>query len=123
MSDSLEPTAPVRQRRRFHRIEVQCRARIRIGPRQYAGYIHNVSRGGARLRTISPIRKVGAVILRLPDLPALRCRLCWTDSYHAGVMFELPLSAAELRGWVKSRSEFNENERGGDFAELVECLD
>jgi hypothetical protein len=35
-----------------------------IGSRHYAGYLHNISRGGAKLRTITPIRKVGAVLLR-----------------------------------------------------------
>lgn len=93
------------QRRRHARIQIQCRSRILIGTRHYAGYLDNISRGGARLRTISAIRKVGTVLLRLPDLPPLRCQLCWTDSYHAGVKFELPLTAAALRDWLESRSK------------------
>src|SRR6478609_8514626 len=100
LSDPSERVEPLLQRRRFSRLEIQCRARIRIGDRQYAGYIHNISRGGAKLRTITPIRRLGTVVLRLPDLPPLRCRLCWTDAYHAGVTFESPLSASELpRTW------------------------
>lgn len=94
---------PAVQRRRFERYNIQCRARIRIGARQYAGYIHNISRGGAKLRTISSIRKPGDVILRLPDLPPLRCRLRWTDAHNAGVLFELTLSRAELSRWVQTR--------------------
>lgn len=97
--DEAHPT-----RRRFHRHEVQCRARIRIGTRQYAGYIHNISEGGARLRTITPINKVGRVILRLPDLPPLQCELRWKDSYNAGVAFELKLPRKELSRWLRSRS-------------------
>jgi hypothetical protein len=93
-----------RQRRKFPRHEVMCRARIRIGSRQYAGYLHNIGQGGARLRTITPIRRVGNVILRLPDLPPLRCQLRWTDSYNAGVAFELTLSRSELSAWARSRS-------------------
>lgn len=104
LSREFERSEPVLQRRRFARVEIQCRARIRIGPRQYAGYIHNISRGGAKLRTISPIRRLGVVMLRLPDLPPLSCRLRWTDSYHAGVMFEIPIPAAEFRQWAKGRS-------------------
>ena len=121
LSDQPTCVPPKAQRRRFPRIQIQCRARILIGTRHYAGYLDNIGRGGARLRTISAIRKVGAVVLRLPDLPPLRCRLCWTDSYHAGVMFEMPLTADELRTWMESRS----NSNGGgwveaNFVELIE---
>lgn len=93
------------QRRKFRRYEIQCRARIVIGSRHYAGYLHNISQGGARLRTISPIRKVGNVLLRLPDLPPLRCQLRWIDSYNAGVAFELALSNNALSQWARSRSK------------------
>ena len=92
------------QRREFERFQILCRARIRIGNRQYAGYLHNISQGGARLRTLTPIRRIGNVILRLPDLPALRCKLRWTDSYHAGVSFELSLSPQMLSDWARARS-------------------
>ena len=52
---------------------------------------------------ITPIRKLGSVILRLPDLPPLRCCVEWTDSYNAGLSFEVALSAPELSAWVQSR--------------------
>jgi hypothetical protein len=124
--DALEPAPPpIRQRRQYARQEVQCRARIRIGSRQYAGYIHNISRGGAKLRTITPIRRLGAVILRLPDLQPLRCRLCWSDSFHAGVMFERALPSRELRRWVQSRTALRLFEHDPDpgYAELLEIFD
>lgn len=117
-------TNPVRQRRRHPRYAVQCRARIIIGKRQYAGYIQDVSVGGARLRTVTSIRKLGNVILRLPDLPPLTCRLCWTDAYHAGVVFERKLTKAELREWVQSRAAFIELNNGPEAeCELIEIVD
>ena len=124
MSHEFGEARPTRQRRRHPRYEVQCRARIQIGKRQYAGYIHNISESGARLRTISSIRKLGNVILRLPDLPPLKCQLRWTDAYHAGVIFELPLGKAELGGWVRSRAAFVKLNQGPEpECELVELLD
>jgi hypothetical protein len=124
MSHAFEKARPVCQRRRHPRYEVQCRARIQIGNRQYAGYIHNISESGARLRTISSIRKLGKVILRLPDLPPLKCQLRWTDAYHAGVIFELPLGKVELGRWVRNRAAFMELNQGPEAAcELVELLD
>lgn len=124
LSDPQASAQPRVQRRQFRRYDVQCRARIRIGPRQYAGYIHNISRAGAKLRTITPIRKVGSVILRLPDLPPLRCQLRWTDAYNAGVSFELMLSAAELSAWARSRAAYRYAEEACGFgvAELTELV-
>lgn len=103
------------QRREFPRFRILCRARIRIGNRQYAGYLHNISQGGAKLRTLTPIRRVGHVILRLPDLPALRCQLRWTDSYNAGVSFELKLPSKLLSDWARARSGF------GDIEQVTEA--
>jgi hypothetical protein len=91
------------KRRRFPRHAVQCRARIHIGACHYAGYLQNISQAGAKLRTITPIRKPGPVLLRLPDLPPLRCQLRWTDAYNAGVSFELGLTRAQLVEWLDSR--------------------
>ena len=104
MDTANSPAQSQKQRRRYPRFEIVCRARIRIGTRQYAGYLHNIGEGGAKLRTITPIRKLGSVILRLPDLPPLRCQLRWTDSYNAGVVFELALSRTELSRWARSRA-------------------
>jgi hypothetical protein len=124
LSHAFDEARPIGQRRRHPRFEVQCRARIQIGNRQYAGYIHNISERGAKLRTISSIRKLGKVILRLPDLPPIRCQLRWTDAYHAGVIFELRLSKAELGRWVKNRAAFVQLNQGPEPAcELVEMLD
>ena len=107
------------ERRQSGRLNLQCRARIRIGSRQYAGYLHNISRTGAKLRTITPIHRIGNVVLRLPDLRPLRCRLCWTDSYNAGVSFELPLSRAELSEWARTRSGILELRSEREVAELT----
>lgn len=89
--------------RRFPRHEIQCRARIRIGTRHYAGYIHNISRGGAKLRTITPIRKLGRVVLRLPDLPPLQCRLRWTDALQCRGRVRIGASARGIdpMDWIE----------------------
>lgn len=102
------------RRREFRRLNIHCRARIRIGDRQYAGYLDNISQGGAKLRTITPIRKIGTIILRLPDLPPLRCQLRWTDSYNAGVSFASALDEAELSKWAETRTA-----RTDQYAEIA----
>ena len=42
LSCRVPAAEPRAQRRRFPRFEVQCRARIIIGTRHYAGYLHNL---------------------------------------------------------------------------------
>jgi hypothetical protein len=104
ISEPRTNSGRVFRRRKSHRHEIRCRARIVIGARHYAGYLHNISQGGARLSTISPISRAGDVVLTLPDLPPLRCRLRWSDSHNAGVAFELLLPGSLLAAWLRERS-------------------
>ena len=79
-----------------------------------------ISPGGARLQTLTPISRIGAVLLRLPDLRPLRCKLHWNDSHNAGVSFELPLSYQEFSEWVLSRAGSSANLQRHQIAELTE---
>lgn len=114
------PSDPRFERRQFARLELRCRARIVIGTRHYAGWIDDISRGGARLQTLTPIGRIGAVLLRLPDLRPLRCNLHWNDSHNAGVSFELPFSVDEFSAWVGLRAELSPNLQRLEIAELTE---
>src|SRR5215207_9258815 len=106
-------------RRRFERVDLRCRARIVIGTRHYAGWIDDISCGGARLQTLTPISRVGSVLLRLPDMRPLRCSLHWNDSHNAGVSFELPLSAEDFSTWVLIRAELSPMLRQLEIADLT----
>jgi hypothetical protein len=90
-------------RREFERLDVQARARIRIGKRFYAGFIENISEGGARIVTLTPIRDSGPVIVRVPDLPALAGELRWRDGCTGGVQFRLKLQPELLQQWLGLR--------------------
>jgi hypothetical protein len=91
------------QAREFARLSVQARARIRIGKRAYAGYIENISEGGARIVTLTPIRDGGAVTVTVPDLAPLRGELRWSDGCVGGVQFRLKLDAELLHQWLALR--------------------
>lgn len=118
-SSTLEQTAK-NDRRRIPRVQVLCRARILIGTRHYAGYIHDMSQHGAKLRTITPIRRLGDVILRLPDLEPLHCQLRWTGSHNAGVEFTKSISRSEFAAWVRARTFASGQVRSGveEIAEM-----
>ena len=90
-------------RREFERLSVQARAKIRIGKRFYAGYIENISRGGARIVTLTPIRDSGAVTVTVPDLKPLAGELRWSRECAGGVLFRLKLDPQELHQWLSLR--------------------
>ena len=89
--------------REFERDELRCRARIRIGNRAYFGLIANISQGGARIVTETPIRDCGPVRIQLPDLSPLLGEIRWVDGCRAGVQFCLKLDAGTLEQWQQAR--------------------
>ncbi|URD61732.1 PilZ domain-containing protein [Sphingomonas sp. KRR8] len=97
-------TAQVEDQRVHDRVTVRCPARVRIGNRQHAAYLENISAGGARLRTFGTIRDKGKVTLKLPDLPPLMGELRWVDDAAGGVMFALPEVSELVRRWIAERN-------------------
>lgn len=91
------------QEREFARLGVQARARIRIGKRAYAGYVENISEGGARIVTLTPIRDSGRVIVAVPDLKPLSGDLRWSNGCIGGVRFALRLDSEVLHQWLSLR--------------------
>ena len=90
-------------KREFARLPVQACARIRIGKRAYAGYIEDISEGGARIVAMTPIRGSGRVIMTVPDLAPLSGDLRWSDGCVGGVQFSLKVDAAMLQEWLSRR--------------------
>lgn len=84
-------------------MEVRCRARIRIGTRHYFGYLENISEAGAKIVTVTPIRNLGEVLLRIPDLPPVRGEVRWADVVEAGICFSVVLPQEQLREWASGR--------------------
>ena len=96
-------TAEILSRREFERLDVQARARIRIGKRAYAGYIENISEGGARIVTLTPIKDSGKVMVTVPDLRPLGGELRWSNGCVGGVQFQLKLDRQTLDSWLGLR--------------------
>ena len=107
-------------RRSVERIDLRCRARIVIGTRHYTGWIDDISCAGAQLQTLTPIGRLGSVLLRLPDLRPLQCTLHWSNSHKAGVSFELPLSLEEFSAWIQGRAELTPNSRRLTVADITD---
>lgn len=93
------------EKRQFSRRDMRCRARIRIGSREYAGFVENISEGGARIVTLSPMLDSGKVQLRLPDLPPQWAELRWVESNGGGISFCLKLDKNVLEQWALTREQ------------------
>lgn len=103
-SKFFDPERRKLQQRLHERLTMRCPARVRIGNRQYAAYLENISEGGAKLRTLSPIVDSGKVILQLPDLPPLRGELRWADVTQGGIAFTFLGPSQALQGWIRDRT-------------------
>lgn len=90
-------------RRSAPRLKLRCRARIRIGNRQYAGYVEDISTDGAKIRTLTPIVSAGPVCVTVPDLPPLRGHIRWMESQGGGVCFNMTVCVSALREWAEGR--------------------
>jgi hypothetical protein len=94
---------PEHSRRKSPRLSLRCRARIRIGKREYAGYIEDISKDGARIRTLTPVRGSGPVCLIIPDLPVTRGHIRWMEPHGGGVCFTMSMCGSALEEWARSR--------------------
>ena len=93
----------VSDNRQHERLDLRCPVRIRIGNRQYAGYLENISEGGAKVRTLTPINGIGKVQLTLPGLGPMEGSLRWISSGEVGLGFTLQKHALTVAGWMRSR--------------------
>jgi hypothetical protein len=97
-------TGPERIELRSHdRLTLRCPVRVRIGSRQYAAYLENISERGAKVRTITPILQGGKVQLTLPDLPGLDGESSWFEGNGVGICFKPSRRSAALRDWIERR--------------------
>lgn len=101
--DKASKPRPRFGKREFARLPVQACARIRIGKRAYAGYVEDISEGGARIVTLTPIRESGRVVMTVPDLAPLAGQLRWSEGCVGGVQFLLKLDADILHEWLSRR--------------------
>ncbi len=91
-------------RRRSPRLDVRCRARIRVGKREYAGFVEDISKDGARISTLTPLRGAGPVCLLIPDLPPIRGLIRWMEPNGCGILFCMSVTEPTLADWARSRA-------------------
>jgi hypothetical protein len=88
---------------RAPRLEVSCAGRLQIGLRGYAVRLCDISEGGAKIQMRTPLKKLSAATLTLPDLPPARGYVRWVEDLRLGIGFDELLPFELLARWVNAR--------------------
>jgi hypothetical protein len=88
---------------RLPRLEVSCPGRLKIGSRAYPVRLCDISEGGAKVQMRTPMQKLSAAVLSLPDLPPAPGYVRWVDDLRIGIGFNEPLPHDVLARWAASR--------------------
>ncbi|MEO8176148.1 MAG: PilZ domain-containing protein [Sphingomicrobium sp.] len=92
-------------RARPPRLEVACKASIRVGKVYYTVDVHDISLGGMKVEPIEEYCVGKEVIVVVESLRPVRGQVRWFADRRAGIVFDKELDFQELSEWVGKRLE------------------
>ena len=92
-------------RARPPRLEIACRASVKVGKLYYSVDVHDISLGGMKVEPIEEycVGKKGVVVVE--SLRPIKGEVRWYSDRRAGIVFDKPLEFDELAEWVGKRLE------------------
>ena len=87
------------------RLEVDCKASVRVGKTYYTVDVKDISLGGLKVEPISEYCLGKEVIVVVESLRPVRGEVRWYADRKAGIVFKKPLAFEELAEWVGKRLE------------------
>lgn len=87
------------------RLDVDCKASVRLGQTYYTVDVHDISLGGMKVEPVEEYcvgRKVTVVV---ESLKPIKGEVRWYSDRMAGIVFDSPLDFEELAEWVGKRLE------------------
>ena len=87
------------------RLEVGCKASIRVGKVYYTVDVHDISLGGMKVEPIEERCLNKDVIVVVESLKPIRGNVRWYSDRKAGIVFDKPLEFDELAEWIGKRLE------------------
>lgn len=87
------------------RLEVDCRANVKLGDKYYNVDVHDISMGGLKVEPIDEYCLGKSVIVVVESLRPVRGEIRWFADRKAGIVFDQPLGFEELAEWVGKRLE------------------
>ena len=92
-------------RARPPRLEVSCKASLRIGKTYYTVSVHDMSLGGMKVEPIEEYCLGKPVVVVVESLRPIKGEVRWFSDRKAGIVFDEPLGFEELSEWVGKRLE------------------
>ncbi len=92
-------------RARPPRLEVQCKASLRIDKTYYTVDVHDLSLGGLKVEPIEEYCLGKQVVVVVESLRPVKGEVRWFADRKAGIVFDQPLKFEELAEWMGKRLE------------------
>jgi hypothetical protein len=92
-------------RSRPPRLEIVCKASVRIGKLYYSVDVHDISLGGLKVEPIEEYCVGKRVIVVVESLRPVKGEVRWYSERRAGIVFDKPLDFDELAEWAGKRLE------------------
>lgn len=87
------------------RLEVQCKANVRVGKTYYNCDVHDISLEGMKIEPIEEYCLGKQVVVVVESLRPIKGEVRWFCERKAGIVFDKPLSFDELAEWIGKRLE------------------
>jgi hypothetical protein len=87
------------------RLDIRCKASVKVGKVYYTVDVHDVSLGGMKVEPIEEYCVGAPVIVVVESLKPIRGEVRWYSERKAGIVFDEPLDFDELTEWVGKRLE------------------
>ena len=87
------------------RLEVNCKASVKVGKVYYTVDVHDISLGGIKVEPIEEYCVGKPVVVVIESLKPIRGEVRWFADRRAGIVFDKPLKFEELAEWVGKRLE------------------
>jgi hypothetical protein len=87
------------------RLDVGCKASVRVGKVYYTVDVHDISLGGMKVEPIDQYCVGKAVVVVVESLRPIKGQVRWFSDRRAGIVFDRELDFQELSEWVGKRLE------------------
>jgi hypothetical protein len=87
------------------RLEITCKASVRVGKLYYSVDVHDISLEGMKVEPIEEYCVGKKVVVVVESLRPIKGEVRWYKDRRAGIVFDKPLGFEELSEWVGKRLE------------------
>ena len=87
------------------RLEIPCKASVRVGKTYYTVDVHDISLGGIKVQPIEEYCVGKKVVVVVESLRPIKGEVRWYSERRAGIVFDKPLEFDELSEWIGKRLE------------------